>query len=466
MDWSKQILRYALTALIGTCLFMIAIPLIRMTMVNKYIDDAENLLAANRPMECMVLVKRVELWASLFPEINVRLGYTKARCYGALGDMASVEKVAKEMVERYRAGMRHPVSVWETLQMLPTYGINQILSRSGLTEFCAFEYLLNELKNTQQLDKMENVAKDMLSYDSSNDFGNQARDYVYKKRGLDMMTKDQTNSASWSTPMAVDSRSKQRAKMLEHYEKARKHMTEKRWDDALAEIELALTQSPDNPALLLMKKTASSRGMKWGVVKRDGTRVYDQQGNLLQVLEPGTLLEISGAKDSSAGEASLCKTNDSRNAVFVLSRDLDIRNGILAQASDREKALRVHYAQVSGELDKLTVEITSSRVKENPHYADYEKADREYNLYWKKAKDLQKKRDSATGPDRMKYTDELYAMKGDSVRIGQSRELAKKKFDEWQSQHPINLSSNSKLESLRAELADVRQQITSLENGQ
>lgn len=474
MDLGRQIASYVGIAIIGTCLVLGVVPIVRMSIVNRYLNEAELSLSSRSPVDGLKTLKRIEGWAALFPESNVRLGYIRARCYGMLGELPSVQRTAKEMVDRYRMGMRRALNVPEAIQMPANYCVNMLIGKSGqegLTQFAGYEYLLNLLKQNNELDQMETVASEMLSMDPSNSFATQARDFVYKVRGLDKLLASTPRPAS-GTPGATNAPPEPRKTTpggktaIDYYALARQCISDKRWDEAVRAIDLALALNPDNPALLATKKLALSRDMKWGVVSKDETRVYDLQGNVAHTIAPGTLVEITGSKPSSAGEVSLCKIGDNKQMYVILSSDLTINPGMLGQASEREKALKIHHAQVAAEIDKLSQDITATRHKENPHWPEFDRASREYNDYWRKVKALQKKRDTATGGDRMKYTDELWAMKGEAVRVGQAHERAKKKFDEWQAQHPVSLSSSSKIESLKTELADVRKQIDSLESGQ
>ena len=70
-------------------------------------------------------------------------------------------------------------------------------------------------------------------------------------------------------------------------------------------------------------------------------------------------------------------------------------------------------------------------LKRNPLAKQYSVVKTKHKAYWTKVMDLQKKRDTTTGNEQLKYYDKLRRMKGEDITIGLELEKISKKYEEW-----------------------------------
>jgi hypothetical protein len=124
--------------------------------------------------------------------------------------------------------------------------------------------------------------------------------------------------------------------------------------------------------------------------------------------------------------------------------------------------LRAMEERLAAEIDKLKQSV----VTRNPFGEAYVSTKREYVQYWQKVKRLQDARDNSGGAERMEAADELRALKGEDIRVGNAYHEAKKKYAAWNASHAAEIGPiRSKVAALEAELALVRGSLKGHEKG-
>ncbi|MDI6775170.1 MAG: hypothetical protein QME60_07235 [Verrucomicrobiota bacterium] len=205
----------------------------------------------------------------------------------------------------------------------------------------------------------------------------------------------------------------------------------------------------------------------WAVVRGADTPTYNRTGKFLRALSPGTPVDILDIQNTKAGQVAVCKvlyTGIEVNDVVILAKDLDIRPGSLGSADPKEKNLRILYAQILGQIKEREAELAEGASQKNPHYAEYRRIQQEYLAFAHRAEELTRKRDEATGALKMEYVDQLRAMKGEDIRLGQAYKAAKQKRQEWNRQNAASASAGSssgdpQISALRIKLSDIENEL-------
>ncbi len=205
---------------------------------------------------------------------------------------------------------------------------------------------------------------------------------------------------------------------------------------------------------------------KWAVVQTAETPTYNREGKFLRMLPAGTLVDVVAIRQTREGEMAVCVVYHhgvSVPDVVMRTRDLDIRPGSVCEANPREKNLRVLRAQTLGQIEARKKELVKAAIQKNPYYAEYQRAYEEYRAFCRRAEALTRRRDEATGPDRMAYADQLRAMKGEDSRLKQAFLTAKQRYDDWKKQHasaaPSGGESDPQLAALNRKLAEIENEL-------
>jgi len=220
---------------------------------------------------------------------------------------------------------------------------------------------------------------------------------------------------------------------------------------------------PTQPAI--QPKPPKAQPGHWAVVRTVDARAYNRAGKYLRAIPPGTLVDVLDIRDTRVGQLIVCKVlyqGAEVNDVVLMAKDLELRPGALASANPKEKDLRVLQAQVLGQIRDRESDLLEAASKNNPYYAEYKRIQEEYLTFARKAEELTKQRDAATGADKMRIADELRAMKGDDIRLGQTYKAAKQKYQDWKKQNASRASagtSDPQMAALRAKLAEIENEL-------
>jgi hypothetical protein len=205
----------------------------------------------------------------------------------------------------------------------------------------------------------------------------------------------------------------------------------------------------------------------WAVTVTSETKVYSTNGKYLRRAAAGIVLDVAGIKNTRSGEFALCRppgTVPGPSPILISTQDLDIRYGDLGDLSAEERGLCSKRGRLIGEIARMKKDLSSSVRTDNPHAGEYLQAKEAYKAFLKKARALQSERDGAEGDRHVRVNDELRAMKGDDIRLGQAFETAKQKYDAWNRSHPREVMDDPRLLAMRKNLAYVEDRLTALRN--
>lgn len=135
-----------------------------------------------------------------------------------------------------------------------------------------------------------------------------------------------------------------------------------------------------------------------------------------------------------------------------------------ARATEQRNNLLARQAELTAEIDRIKRKLSATPRAQNPYAQEYASAKAAHSRYWKKVRELQKKRDSAADADHVRYSDELRKMKGEDIRLGLALEAAKKQYVAWNADH-TKISSNVELHALESELENIKRQLHAIETG-
>lgn len=221
------------------------------------------------------------------------------------------------------------------------------------------------------------------------------------------------------------------------------------------------TTQPAAKAATRPETPPSTEKPRWGITRNAKARVYDLSGKYLRTIPAGVVLRIDGIRKSSAGLMALCSgMQDTRLAAPVLLKaaDLELDDRELDTVNAGELALRSERGKLVASLE----EARKAPNPRNPFASEYATIKAKYLAYWKRVKDLQKKRDNSAESDHVAYADELRQLKGEDIRIGQAFEAAEKNYKDWNAAHPEAAASNPAIRALETDLAEIDTQIDAI----
>ncbi|MFT5241193.1 MAG: hypothetical protein ACI9OU_000876 [Candidatus Promineifilaceae bacterium] len=201
----------------------------------------------------------------------------------------------------------------------------------------------------------------------------------------------------------------------------------------------------------------SMDGPNWGLVKAHEARSFTDKGKPRARIAAGTVLLVFEKKKTSLGACLRCATTSSPTLRFLVFMDDVMQFG--GNPEDTPLPIRnmlVEKATALADIKKLESDAEKAHRKNNPHYGKYQATKADYVLYWRKVKSLQASRDAVSGNGHVGAEDELRALKGEDVRIGEAYKSEKTKFDAWVKQNPTPSISNSpRYQLLRTRLDEI-----------
>jgi hypothetical protein len=204
-------------------------------------------------------------------------------------------------------------------------------------------------------------------------------------------------------------------------------------------------------------------GSRWATIKVPDAAAYTMKGKFVGTLKAGAILNILRTTNSAAGEVAVVlpdiPMDEEEKEVLILVKEMNVHPGLLSKVDPRGRELYVREAELQAKLRAMWYELSGKSKTGNPFAAEYLAAKDVYDRYWAKVRDLQAKRDKGDGAARMKYADELRAMKGDDVRVGLAFEAARKKHESWQNPAGKIEITSPEMEAMKKELAGVRDQL-------
>jgi hypothetical protein len=217
----------------------------------------------------------------------------------------------------------------------------------------------------------------------------------------------------------------------------------------------ASSPTVSKPALSL--PTPSIDGPNWGLVTTHEARSFTDKGKPRARIAAGTALLVFEKKKTSLGVCLRCASTSSPTLRFLVFMDDVMQFG--GNPEDIPLPIQntlVEKSTALADIRKLESDAEKAHRKNNPHYGKYQATKADYVLYWRKVKSLQASRDAVSGNGHVGAEDELRALKGEDVRIGEAYKSEKTKFDAWVKQNPTPSISNSpRYQLLRTRLDEI-----------
>ncbi|MBN2301061.1 MAG: hypothetical protein JXN60_00960 [Lentisphaerae bacterium] len=447
----KAIIIYTAACVIGTALVVFVAPFVKAHKINTRLKHAKYQLQSGDPAIALGNLQQLRSPSAIYPCLSACVSDMLIEAYIALNMYAEAEELALDILSHRGPVQRSAVGLWEHLQILPISIINSTGNQRNsncLSSMRGCETLVSLLKKQKNNIEIERVAISILDRDPDN--------------SLALTLRQEISEAATTMPQVVtiqnDAEEKKPHKeLIDHYALARKYASARDWENARQECTRAIEQDPGNKQCRALMERIKIGDAKWAIVKTPEASAYTIEGKYVRKIPAGTFLEINELKNSRNGTLAVCTLSDddkNMSDIVVRSRDLHIRFGILSNLSKSERALYLKETQLMTRIDAFKANLLSTGAKNNPHAVEYANIKEEYSRYWKKVEALTEKRDKSSGEDHVKYSDELRKMKGDDIRLGQTFESAKKRYDDW---NMLNASSSnsSELASLQAELDSV-----------
>lgn len=420
---------YVLVCLAGAGVLVVGAPFLRAHIVRQQMEQAGRLLERGQPVKALERVRRWESWAAAFPPLDLEMRGRKTACLADLRRWSEAEKLASGI--RYGERSPAPRGLAHLLQAPGIGMVNAMLigraRREGVTKWLGYEALVPEWAEEGDRARIEAFVEEL-------------------------------HGRKVSPALQA---------VLARYRAAPK---EEAAPVAPARETAALPgpagPAPGTPPPRPVPSPGSAHS--WGVVKTVKTGVYDRNGKLIARARAGTIVDIREKKTTKAGRVLVCRILDSKadnTKDYVLrARDVEMREGAYAKASEREKSLTIEAAGLQSEIDAASRVAADTVDPNNPHRAAYMEAKKAYDHFWQKVTALEKERDTATGDQRVAALDGLRELKGKDVRVGRDFEAAKSRHDAWNRSHS-QPASNGDIEgthALKTRLAKVRQELANL----
>lgn len=197
----------------------------------------------------------------------------------------------------------------------------------------------------------------------------------------------------------------------------------------------------DEPLSLDSIPQSSPVIMRWGVLTVNGP-VYKKDGKKLQGKAPGGfLVEIAKTVFTSRGDemalcsvwsggkwSAQCLVPTSNIAMFEGTRD-----GLYAS----DVANLMEYFRLNSALAERKARMEGDALRANPYSARLLELNAENRRMAARAKELVKRRDAATGPERNRLADELRRMEKDSARISGDLKSQLELYENWKTEHGV-----------------------------
>ena len=459
----RFLIRYIAIALAGTVIILALVPWVRALWTERQLDQVDAALAAGHPDKAAQLLDRVAPWAAIHPSFLNHWATAQVRCLAQLGDLATAEATARAMFEGQPAPPSAPCSTFERLLHFQKPIVDHLLRAKGMVEeyerTAGYRALAEELARMGRNAELADLARRIAANHPNESTALRIRAEI---AALDATTNNPRTTdfgRHQRTPSAPPARP---PPSLPPSTARQQDISSEPKDDTPP----AISASPADTAAAAQSDTVpapQAAPKKLAVVRGTNTRAYDLSGRFLRVIPAGTVVEIETFRNSNVGAMAVCRSTaaDSSSQQFlILTGNLDLVTAQNGGAAEREKELRVLRACLEAELAALK-DINSA----NPHAGEYAAAKKAYDDFWNAVRELQAKRDAAVGEKRMRYSDELYKLKGRSVEVGQRYEAARKKYEEWQRTTAGDKADDPRVVHLRARLAEVESELSALVSG-
>ena len=432
---------------IGAFVLMFAVPAVRIAKLSSALSAAELLASGGRPTEALREITAIEPAARQFPWLTYRIEMQMVRCHVRTGDLLEARRHADLILSGCDSGgqlVPRP-GAGSFVRNAPVWVIGSALNAgdSGSWDcWSGYEALMEELKASGETSQLALLADDLIQRFPGTPIANHAGLHTLAtaaahsgKSPTDAMTRTNA-SAPAAEPELVSDAPFQPPKP--------------------PHAEAPATNAPAQEA------PAEPVPGNWGIVTNPVTYAYDTAGRPLREVPPGTLVDIVALRRVKDVDIAVCSMGYGErlitNVVFRIE-DLNVRDGRLEDASSRERELRSRLAILVLEAGQLQAEQANQQANASPEVKAYEAAVAKYRDAARKADQLIKDMDRATGTRRIDIQEKLRKMKYEEPQLQQAMDAAKARLDASESQ---SLTAGQKqlagvrktIESIREELGE------------
>lgn len=203
----------------------------------------------------------------------------------------------------------------------------------------------------------------------------------------------------------------------------------------------------------------------WAIVNSNQAPHYDRTGRNRGNLPAGTILSVQDIQDNRGVELVIGQRlglSSTSPLILVRKSDLMLLGGNPDAISHQEKQLRANQARLQADISERESEMRSALRSDNPHADEYKQALAAYQSFNREVRDLQQKRDAASGPSRMDFADKLRMLLRDGSEIKEAHDSAKARYDQWNAANPPrDAGRDETLESYRRQLAEIEAELES-----
>ena len=177
----------------------------------------------------------------------------------------------------------------------------------------------------------------------------------------------------------------------------------------------------------------------WGVTIVDAP-FYDHNGKLRDdKLAGGTLIEQTGAKNSSKGEMAICRIwrkSGWAGSYLVSTADLIRFDGGREEVDADDVENLCMYYNFNAAVERRKEELVRKAASANPHYAELKRKATAYKEHQKRAEELTAQRDQAKGAARSNIIAELTKLKNAEAREAAEVQALTRRYEDWKKSHP------------------------------
>jgi len=436
---------FILLLVVGAILVVGTVPRQRTRIIQQRIDDVPSLVRDGNVDLALANLLQVRPWAQSYPAMLRQLDCEVIRCHVARKDLRAAWKVASAMFTEEPLEAEPETNRWSLILNPATALWNRYVCTNTPPHSAGLDVLEEELKQ-------RGSATDLAQF-------RRARNTIEHVVDDERTTERRTAATDTVKQPTAPSRT---AALKSSGSESR---TPKR---PVASLKSPPPAAPPPARVQAPPPAEIDPNLQWGVITTAKAGVYTKKGKRVGDMHAGDIVEVIDVVSTKAGSLAVSEIPDEHGNVqelVIKLANLQLRPGGLATANREEVDLRVARGKLLARMDARRAEIHAARKSRNPYAPEYERQKKRYNDFWEKVKDLQARRDKATGANHIKYADELRKMKGQDIELANTYNAIKKKYKAWMDAnkgHGDDEITDQVLSGLMEELAELEMEISRL----
>lgn len=444
----SSLLIYVWILIVGSLLVVATIPPQRTRVIQQRIDEVPSLFQDENVDLALANLQQVRPWAQSYPAMLRQLDCEVIRCHVAREDLSAAWQVAMAMLASEPLEAVADTNRWALVLNPATDVWNRYFCTNIPPHSAGLDLLESELEQRGN-------ATDLARFRRARNATEQV--------AADEMPTEKTAAADTVTQPEIPSQPAA-PEPPRSEPRARKPTILSRRSPAPS----VRTSAPPPARVQAAPPVEIDPNLQWGVITAAKAGVYTKKGKRIGDMQAGDIIEVIDVVSTKAGTLAVSEIPDEHGNVqelVIKLSNLQLRPGGLATANPEEVDLRVARGKLLARMDTRRAEIHAARKSRNPHAPEYERQKKKYNDFWDRVKDLQARRDKATGASHVKYADELRQMKGQDVELANKYNAIKEKYKAWMDAnkgHGDDEITDRVLSGLMEELAELEIEISSL----